>query len=42
MSKQDEECGIQDKNSEAIYGKRWCFLCEEITKLLSSKYQDLK
>ncbi|KAK9917678.1 hypothetical protein WJX75_007068 [Coccomyxa subellipsoidea] len=28
-----------DKNSEAIFGRRWCYLCEEITKLLNDKYQ---
>ena len=39
-----QPCGFaaQDKNSEATYGKRWCILCEEITKLLNEKYQYTK
>lgn len=38
-------CGclaVQDKNSEAQFGKRWCYLCEEITKLLNDKYAHTK
>ncbi|EIE19357.1 hypothetical protein COCSUDRAFT_58649 [Coccomyxa subellipsoidea C-169] len=31
-----------DKNAESIFGKRWCYLCEEITKLLNDKYEHTK